>query len=89
MPDFFGEIDEVKNAVRQNIRSDVSATINKAHYKDGVSYELATALACEAVIDCFARVGVRKSGATAQMLRWMLDEIEKQSLDQQDMQEST
>ncbi len=54
MPDFFGEIDEVKNAVRQNIRSDVSATINKAHYKDGVSYELATALACEAVIDCFA-----------------------------------
>jgi hypothetical protein len=76
MTDFFNEIDDTKNEVRESLRTDISAAINKVHYTQGVTYELATALACEAVVESYSRVGDRDNAGLARTLRWMADEIE-------------
>jgi hypothetical protein len=75
MTDFFDEIDGVKKAARDNIRADISAAIDRAHYTQGVSREVAAALACEAVVECYSRVGGRDGTAA---LRWMADQLENQ-----------
>jgi hypothetical protein len=81
MTDFFDEIDGVKKAARDNIRADISAAINKAHYTQGVSREVAAALACEVVVECYSRVGGR-DGAAA--LRWMADQLDNLSMEDGD-----
>jgi hypothetical protein len=73
MTDFYDEIDGVKKVARDNIRADISAAINKAHYTQGVSREVAAALACEAVVECYSRVRVRDGAA---VLRWMADQLD-------------
>ena len=82
MTDFFDEIDGVKQAARDNIRADISTAINKAHYTLGIRREVAAALACEAVVECYSQIGDR-DGAAA--LRWMADQLDSQpSADEED-----
>jgi hypothetical protein len=78
MTNFFIEMDDVKKAARDNLRGDISAAINKAHYTQGVSRDVATALACEAVVECYSRIGGRDNSSMAQTLRWMADQLEEQ-----------
>jgi hypothetical protein len=79
MADFFNEIDDTKNGVRESLRADILAAINKVHYTQGVTYELATALACEAVVESYSRGGDRDNIGLARTLPWMADQIEAQS----------
>jgi len=74
--EFFQDVDELKNQVRKTIRADIQASINKAHYSQGISIDLATSLACEAVADIYASLPGRDIGAASQMLRWLADQIE-------------
>jgi hypothetical protein len=76
--DFFQEIDELKNQVRKTVRGDIQASINKAHYSQGISIDLATSLACEAVAEIYASIPGRGIGAASQMLRWLADQIEQE-----------
>jgi hypothetical protein len=76
MTNFFEEMDDVKKAARDSLRVDIAAAINKVHYSQGLSRDVATALACEAVVECYSRVGGRDDGSVAQTLRWMADQLE-------------
>jgi hypothetical protein len=78
LTNFFNEMDDGKKAARDSLRRDILAAINKAHYTQGVSRDVATALACEAVVECYSRVGGRDEGSVAQTLRWMADQLESQ-----------
>ena len=71
-------MDDEKRAARNSLRADIAAAISKAHYTQGVNREVATALACEAVVECYSRVGVRGEKSLAQTLRWMADQLECQ-----------
>lgn len=75
--DFFQEVDELRNQVRKTVRSDIQASINKAHYSQGISIDLATSLACEAIAEIYANIPGRDIGAASQMLRWLADQIEQ------------
>ena len=72
---FFNDVDELKNQVRKTIRGDIQTSINKATYSQGVSMDLATILACEAVAEIYASLPDREAGAASQMLRWLADKI--------------
>ena len=76
--DFFHDVDELKNEVRKTIRNDVQASINKAHYTQGISMDLATTLACEAVAEIYANLPDREPQAASQMLHWLADQIGKE-----------
>ena len=76
MTNFFDEMDDVKKAVRDSLRGDISAAINKAHYTQGISREVSTALACEVVVECYSQAGGRDSRSIAQTLRWMADQLD-------------
>jgi hypothetical protein len=43
-----------------------------------VAFELATALACEVVVESYSRLPDRDNLALARTLRWMADQIEAQ-----------
>ena len=75
---FFKEVDELKSETRKAIRTDIQASINKAHYLQGVSMDLAATLACEAVAEIYASIPGREMGAASQMLRWLADQIEQE-----------
>lgn len=77
MTEFFSEIDNLKDDVRESLRRDIWAIISKVHLTEGVSLDLASVLACEAVAQIYGRALNRDSTSTAMMLRWMADEIEK------------
>ncbi len=77
MTEFFSEIDNLKDDVRESLRRDMWAAISKVHLTEGVSLDLASVLACEAVAQIYGRALSRDSTSTAMMLRWMADEIEK------------
>jgi hypothetical protein len=79
MTDFFEDVESVKEKVRQDIRADILGTIRKVHYTHGVAIDLATALACEAVVECHFQSGDHDSDQLAQMLRWMADEVDLRS----------
>lgn len=84
MTNFFDEMDDVKKAARITLRGDIAAAINKVHYSKGLSRDVVTALACEAVVECYSRVGGRDDGSLAQTLRWMADQLEEQPTDDGD-----
>ena len=76
--DYFHDADELKNQVRNMVRDDIQASINKAHYTQGISKDLVASLACEAVAEIYASVPGRELGAASQMLRWLADQIEQE-----------
>ena len=76
--DFFQDVDELKNQVRKTVRGDIQASINKAHYSQGISIDLATSLACEAIAEIYGSIPGRDIRATSQMLRWLADQIEQE-----------
>ena len=75
---FFQDVDELKNQVRNTVRDDIQASINKAHYSQGISMDLATTLACEAVAEIYANLPGREPQAASQMLHWVADQIGKE-----------
>ena len=75
---FFHDVDELKNQVRNMVRDDIQASINRAHYSQGITMDLATSLACEAVAEIYASIPGREIGAASQMLRWLADQIEQE-----------
>jgi hypothetical protein len=75
---FFHDVDELKNQVRNMVRDDIQASINKAHYSQGISMDLATILACEAVAEIYANRPGRDPLAASQMLHWLADQIEQE-----------
>jgi len=76
---FIEELDGVKKEVRDSIRNDVTAAINRAHYTLGVRHEVATALACEGIAEYYSRFDSRGRISGAQTLRWMADQLEAAS----------
>jgi len=76
--DFCHDVDEIKNQVRNTVRDDIQASINKAHYSQGVSMDLATTLACEAVAEIYANFPGREPQSASQMLHWLADQIGKE-----------
>jgi hypothetical protein len=72
---FFQDVDELKNQVRNTIRDDIQASIIKAHHSEGITIDLATSLACEAVANIYANLPGREPKAASQMLRWLADQI--------------
>ena len=76
--DFFHDVDELKNQARKTIRDDIQTSVNKAHYTQGISKDLAASLACEAVAEIYASIPGREIGAASQMLRWLADQIEQE-----------
>ena len=76
--DFFNDVDEIKNQVRKTIRGDIQTSINKATYSQGISMNLATTLACEAVAEIYANLPGREPQAASQMLHWLADQIGKE-----------
>ena len=75
---FFQDVDELKNQVRKTVRDDIQASINKAHYSQGISLDLATTLACEAVAEIYSSLPDREPQAASQMLHWLADQIGKE-----------
>ena len=76
--DFFHDVDEIKNQARKTIRGEIQTSINKATYSQGISMDLATILACEAVAEIYANLPDREAEAASQMLRWLADKIDQE-----------
>jgi hypothetical protein len=72
---FFHDVDELKNQVRNMVRDDIQASINRAHYSQGITMDLATTLACEAVAEIYANLPGREPKAASQILHWLADQI--------------
>lgn len=77
MTDFISEIEELKDSVRESLRRDIWGAISKVHLTEGISLDLASALACEAVTQVYSRAPNSDSTSAVMMLRWMADEIER------------
>ena len=75
---FLQDVDELKNQVRKTVKDDIQASINKAHYSQGISMDLAITLACEAVAEIYANLPGREPQAASQMLHWLADQIGKE-----------
>jgi hypothetical protein len=71
-------IDQIYSSGGVLFKVDIQASINKAHYSQGISLDLATILACEAVAEIYANVPGREPQAASQMLHWLADQIGKE-----------